>query len=181
MGGLKNFYLKFFLKSYFKARKKKILLNSVHRSASTLPIFNWWGIHEGKIRLIFKEPRGPKPDEIELLDEVWSGIVSEFIDEVGIGKEYAKIMTLENKLEILRYKYASTHNKRLKLDISILEDQLHSLINNEKVSVSKYKEMGYLNKEGFIFDEHKISVLRYYGYVKILEDKIAANKKNNGK
>ena len=83
-----------FSKRFYLQRLKNKLQDQLYRSAKELPINNWWAIHEGEIDKLFRQPRKPKKDEIRVLNDIWDTIVSEFIDTLGISKQYSKLKDL---------------------------------------------------------------------------------------
>ena len=78
-------------RSYLQKLENK-LRQEIYSTAEDLPILNWWNIHEGEIDQLFKVPRKPKNNEIAILGDIWEGIVCEFIDTLGISKQYIKIL-----------------------------------------------------------------------------------------
>ena len=161
-------------RSYLQKYEKK-LRRETYNTATDLPILNWWNIHEGEIDQLFKVPRKPKNNEIAILADIWEGIVCEFIDTLGISKQYIKILEAKKSLILLQIKYSKTKDKRLKLFITIAQRKLESLIGEEIEQVGNYEQKALVSKAlGFAINGKTTSVIDYYSYIKILEKQAKA-------
>lgn len=163
------------MRRFYLQRSKNKLQQELYSSAKNLPINNWWAIHEGEIEQLFKEPRQPKSNEIRVLNDVWDSIVSEFIDTLGLSKQYSKILEAKKSLILLQLKYSRTGDRRLKLFIEIEKRKLDTLIGEEKEQISNNEQKAAIEQQlGFQIRGDKTSVIDYYSYIKVLDKQAKA-------
>lgn len=159
------------------SRLETKLRSEVFNTAQQLPILCWWEIHNGNINHIFKDKRQPTRNESIILDEIWEGIVCEFIDTIGISKQYTKILEAKKALILLQIKFSKTKDRRLKLFITLAEEKLKELIGDEVDEVNNFEQKAAIEKTmGFQIDGNKTSVIDYYSYIKIIEKQIKTQK-----
>ena len=163
------------MKRFYLQKLENKLRDQLYNSAKTLPINNWFAIHEGEIDQLFKVPRRPKKDELKALNNVWDSIVSEFIDVLGISKQFSKILKAKKSLILLKLKFSRTKDKRIKLFITVAERKLQDLIGEEKDLVSNYEQKATIEQRlGFQIRGDRTSVIDYYSYIKTLEKQAKA-------
>ena len=163
------------MKHFYLRRLKNKLQDQLYKSAKELPINNWWAIHEGEIDKLFKEPRQPKKDELRVLNDVWDAIVCEFIDVLGISKQYSKILKAKKSLILLQLKFSRTGDKRLKLFIEIERRKLSELIGEEKEQITNEEQKAAIEQRiGFQIRGDRTSVIDYYSHIRVIEKQAKA-------
>jgi hypothetical protein len=163
------------LKRLYLRKLKNKLQDQLYRSAKELPINNWWAIHEGEIDKLFISPRQPKRNEIPVLNDVWDSIVSEFIDALGISKQYSKILKAKKSLILLQLKFSRTNDRRLKLFIEIERRKLSELIGEEKEQITNEEQKAAIEQRiGFQIRGDKTSVIDYYSHIRVIEKQAKA-------
>ena len=153
--------------------------SDAYTSIKELPIHNWWEIHEGNLQYLFTKPRQPKEHEEKKLQEIWDGMVCEYVDLIGISKQYTKILEIKKQILLLKIQFQKTKDKRLKLFITIEEQKLRKHLDGEKETMSVYEQKSMIEENiGFYINSKTTTVIEYYSYVKRLEQKAAEIKAN---
>lgn len=137
-----------------------------YTSIDEISIYNWRKIIE-KQEYSYVLKSGKASDE--KCKEAFGLLYNEYVDTFGLNTAYVDIIELQN--EILIYKIDIVANGELwkKAHLQLAENKLKTKleakqINSSEVTVHIEKHMG------FQIDEHKTSVLKYYNYLKALEN-----------
>ena len=163
-------------------KQKNKLIQEVYSSAKTLPINNWWEIHDSNINYIFKDPREPEEAELEELDVIWDVIVCEYFDMVGINQNYIELLEQKRRIYLLKIERQKSNNTSLDIHISIEEEKLEIMLGSEKSDVSRYEQKASLEKHmGFQINGNTTSVIDYFSYVNLIEKQIIAQRNGSRK
>lgn len=156
------------------SKSKKTLLesqgnNSVYRSIEECPIWNWMKIQEtGDLTYLGKA-------SLEELEEIYLSMQDEIFEKFGINDKFKTyLMYMKQKASIL-HQMIIEPSPFLDLDLHVVEEDLKMLMDNKEkqdlddvlVIVEKFM--------GFQLDPKKVSVKKYYSYLKSIEKHGKAN------
>lgn len=174
------------------------MLNFVHKSIDTLPVWNFNQIQkEGDLRylynlkhydefpelnkketkehnekiLIEKKENGGFVCKVDELEEIFNTIFDEyFIASGGVSDDYKKIKMLENRIAIMECKKALTGDRSYNTFISIRKDELIEL--KKKTNFISYEEQ-LTTVEMFRkieIDDKVMTVRKFCAYMKKMND-----------
>lgn len=137
--------------------------NSVYRTIEDCPIWNWIKIQEtGDLKYLGDLPR-------EELEEIYLSMQDEIFKTFGVNQRYKDYLQLLKEKARLLNEVIQTNDPFTKLDLHVIEEDISMLFNSKEkqefdevvVLVEKYM--------GFQLDPKKISVKKYYSYLKTIE------------
>lgn len=151
-----NFFQKLGLPSYNKYRRRAYL------NIDTLPIAFWFAIHETNDYngLVIK---GRYSDDE--LDDLWTEIQQQYIDEFGLDEKFAEYLRLNKKLINLKIDLAVTERRHLENVILIVQSDIDGLYTAQKQTF--HDNLVLLEKSyQIIIDPMTTSTKKYYYYIK---------------
>ena len=153
------------MKTFYRRLKRRILSWLPRKCYSTiddLPIKLWFDIAStGDVRLL-KTKGNYTFDELE---DVWTSIQQQYIDEFGLDSKYAKYLRLKKKLVVLELELIINEKLSLINNINILKEEMEMLSEGES---RKFEEVIVLLERSFgiIIDPMGTSTKKYYYYLK---------------
>lgn len=141
-----------------------------YNSIEDLPIYNWRKINQlNDLTYLLKVRRAVSGKEVEQLQKIWQNIFDEFIDTFGVPEYMKEVLTLRRDIECMKVEMYIERDRTLSAIIQVKEDELKALIGNDKID-NVNETTAHIEKYlGFQIDENKVSVKKYYTYVKMLE------------
>jgi len=139
-----------------------------------LPQYNWQQINKGNYTYLFKEKREYKAKELEPLSMIYRALMKEYINEIGIEKDYKAVLMKQQELAILKCDYVITQDPIYKTLIEIAQGELKEMIDSK--GQSDYNEIkAYIDKQmGFQINLRTTSVKEFNSYINLV------NKVSNG-
>jgi transcriptional regulator CtsR len=159
---------------YLLNRLERRYSNRYYKSIEDLPVYNWWKIHEeNDFKWLLSNPNKKVN---RYADKIFKSIKSQFVDEFGIDKRYAKYLDALVKKTLLEIKMVKTKDKSSKIFIDLLETEIIDfLTEDEKKSVSD-KGFSIVSKYvGGSIKIKEITVWEFYHHIKAIERQV-----NNG-
>jgi len=145
-----------------------------YNNIDTLPIHNWFKLHEtNDLRWLSKEnifEYDLKVKEAKELNVAFEAVNAQFIDTFGVSEPYRKILELRYEIIQLKFEMLNTGDRTIQNLINVCEAELAEIL-NENHKVKHNQVTGYIEKEmGFVVDETKVSVLKYYTWLNLMKD-----------
>jgi len=128
-----------------------------------MPIYNWFKLHEtGETKYLHKQLKEHNRAYL------WQQLSSEMIDVFGFSDEYADEINLRRKIALLEIKAAMSENKMLINVVNIHKAELKEMTSNTvKENIDYFQQIAQMEDiKGRNIDEHKLSVRKYYTYLK---------------
>ena len=154
-----------------KKKKSKLKALSFYKSIDELPIGRWFKADDkNDLGYLLKRYRSTKPHEKQLLGIVWDNMLSEFIDEFGIGEKMQKITDIRREIQILKIQEQEDKESR-KTQIRILELDLLERTKDTVKRQSNASTMADVIKfMGVFIDENTTSVKLYFSFIRKMND-----------
>lgn len=145
-----------------------------YESIETLPAWNWFKISETNDLSYLCFGKQPKN-----LQEIWSKITFEFIEYFGISPHMKQVFETQRKILQLETRVALENRKDLTALIEIESSKLKKL--SEKENEKKINTVvPFVSKQmGFHIDTKKISTKDFFEYLKMIEQNIEAQTREN--
>jgi hypothetical protein len=167
--GLPKKALKNWQKKLLSHLQKK-LESRYYDSIETMPVLNWWKIHEEND---FKWLLSNEKKKVNrYAQNVFKRVKSEFINEFGIDRKFEQYLDKVWKLELLNIDMALTGDRSKKIFADILELEINDLLNEEEIKVHNHGVIHIEKYMGFKLDVKKTTVYEFYSYVKEIEKQI---------
>jgi len=140
---------------------------SAHYSISTLPIGDWIEIKKDNnlSRLVISG----NPSESDL-SKCWRSIKSEFVKEIGLGKDFENYIKNTRKIYKLRNKLAITGKRSIINLIKIEQKKIDDYLNLEKQEIDEFKNIAILNfspNNGLNINPKECTVKMYFHYYEL--------------
>lgn len=155
---------KFLQRLLFKSSESE--LEQCYQSIDSLPIYNWFKIFETQ-ELKYLIIKGT-PTEKQLND-LWEKLFNEYISVFGLDESFKNYFKHTKKVLDLEVKYALTKKGSYLFKLEYEKAKYKALNpttedkDNFMINITKVEQ-----KIGRTIDEHSISVLKYYSYIKQL-------------
>jgi len=151
----------------------------IYTSIAQLPIDNWMNVHKtGNLSYIYKlDNYDELPEQGEGLVEGWRVLYDEYLQEFGLGKEYETYLRKKHKIMVKKLDLIITGDDTIKTLIKVEEAGLAMMMDKKKpvkfidvvASIEKYN--------GFQMDTSTLSTLKYYAYLRAIENAHRPRKK----
>lgn len=140
-----------------------------YKGIDDLPIWNWKRLHEEhnyKYLLILDDYEGVDVDN-KKYEGLYEKINREFYEQIGYGDDYEIYLTMLSELTELIKERALTGDKSKDVFIDIKKEDLKSIYS--KKGNQDFRETVALLEKSFKFyiDPKKISVAKFYTYIKV--------------
>lgn len=145
---------------------------SVFESIEDMPVWNWFKIYEtNELSYILLTP--PKNTEklSSELKKAWENIYNQFIDFFGVSDNYRKILELKREIcirETERIIYEDESQQTFK---EVAQYELDVLLKRQTNQTMEDMTLAIEERYRFPIDEKKVSVKKYYSYLKSLNKK----------
>ena len=144
-----------------------MLFTKKYLSISDLPMYNWLECNKGNLGYLYHKPK--KVEANKSLIDLWTKIYDEYIKEIGLTDDYVELLEAMKKWTIAACDYMIETNSLNGTKEAEAKDLLESLTN--KSAGGKFAEfVAAIEKYmGIPIDLHKITVEKFYSYVKLME------------
>jgi len=149
-----------------------------------MPIWNWNQVHETgdlKYLLITDNYKGLDDHNSEEMAECWMDLYQQYIDEFGINDQFKRYMEKKKQLCAKISEYIQTGDKFKMNKINILELDIKAMVNDKEPQRFGEVVAGVEKFFGFQIDDKKLTVQKYYNYLKYIESNIKAHGKAGSK
>lgn len=154
-----------------KSAPKSVKGFNKYDTLDKLPLFNWDRLHTtGDLRyLIISE----NPEEIEgadpkELNNLWTLLQQEYIDEFGLSEEYLTILRTKKQSILLKIKAALTGDGSRNALAKIKDEELKERL-ERKEKVTFNDTLAQVEKfMGYQINPKQISVKKFYTYLKLM-------------
>lgn len=136
-------------------------------SIDTMPIYNWWRIHEDGTYLPLLRSNEITPNRAinKLLASRWEKVYDQYITRFGFAPELLAILEKKKKIAKLKVKRMITGDRSLNTFINIAKEELSALLNQESGKGDFYAVKALVEKQtGFRIDPHQVSVAEFMTY-----------------
>lgn len=173
-----NVYLRQKFDNVISSIFERQLTGNIYQGIATLPIHNWWMIHEkSDFSYLLIRPRKLNIFHKRFLSRVWRNIYDEYIKRFGFSKLFIEIMEKKQEIYVLKCQRIETGDDSMNLFIEVAKKELEELEKRSKADpMSMYQSKLSMEKIlGFRLDPKVVPVEEYYSYiegVKKLAEKI---------
>lgn len=145
-----------------------------HTTIDSIPVYNWWKIHDTKdLSYLYLVKKPIVKSDIGGLAVLWKRLYDEYLKRFGIGEKAVEIIEKQREVIQLIKQIGVDNDNDMLTYLDIAKQQLQTLeVKAEKQGdFSHYEFKGRLERALKIsIDPKKVSVEEYYSYLKILED-----------
>lgn len=153
---------------FWKGIKKRFTtpLPEHYTSIDTLPIYNWWKVHEmGTFEYLLIQRQPLTIGQQKRMGEVWKGLYSQYINRFGYTDQFLETMAKKKEIALLKVDLITSGDKSLKVFIQIAEKELEEMTGED---MDFYTGKSMLEKSlGFYIDIHRVSVAEYYSHFQV--------------
>lgn len=153
----------------------KRLERKTYRSVDTLPIFNWWQIHQTKdLTYLFRESERHQAGGWRgvILAGLWERVYSDYIKRYGFGKAFVRILDKKILIAELKVEKWATLDMSIQTLIDIEVQDLARLTSEASGESDFYKSKAKMERMlGFTLDPHRVSVAEFNSYISSLQEK----------
>ena len=137
-----------------------------YESIDTLPIYNWWKVHEmGSFEYLLINREELTNKQQKRFAEVWKVLYNQYITRFGYTDQFLETMQKKKEIALLKVDLITSGDKSLKVFIQIAEKELEEMTGED---MDFYTGKSMLEKTlGFYIDIHKVSVAEYYSHFQV--------------
>lgn len=139
------------------------------RSIDTLPIFNWWKIHQtGNFSYLLLDsnapaPRGPRR---QALSNLWDRIYDEYIERFGFAEAFMRILNKRKEITNLRNEKMQTDDMSVQTFIDVGTEELERLIAEATGKTDFYESKADMERIlGFVLNPRVVTVAEFNSYI----------------
>ena len=92
-------------------------------------VYAWQKAISGELKYLRLDDKGTPENDLKAWDECYNSYIIEF----GLGKDYVRLLELQNRLAEVQLDYVIENNRRLLNQINVLEAEIKDLIGNKEV------------------------------------------------
>lgn len=144
----------------------------VHESIGTLPIYNWWKVHEDLdfSYLLFRPVKKFSAAQLTALSGIWEKIYDEYIRHFGFSEEFLSIIQKKKNIASLKLQFIETEDATLRTFIEVEEFELKQMQEAASGKTDFYESKALMERMlHYPIDEHKMSVLSFFKTIRTLQ------------
>lgn len=146
---------------------KKNLKNDYFNSIDELPIWNWWKVSEtGNFIYLLKENDYNNEDYSLESYKNWLDLQDEYLEFFGMDSDFQKILRLKKQWIDKKSKYIIDNDRFSLTEAEIIESKIKEITDNNKTLNQDSTIILLEEKLGREIDPKKISVKKFYNYIK---------------
>ena len=148
------------------------LESKAHQSIDTLPIYNWWKIHQtGELTLLLLFPEQVRLTRWKriALASIWDRVYNQYIKRFGIGRDFLRILNKRKEIASLKNEKLQTGDLSIQTFIDIAVMELNRLLADQGESDFFESKANMERRLGFVIDPRRISVAEFYSYISSLK------------
>lgn len=149
-------------------------------SIDRFPIYNFHQtLKTGDLRFTIKNKISNKKlvKNFVKIEKNWEALYDQYLEHFGLAKEHMRKMELEDKIAKLTIDRWLKDEKSLETIIQIEKNKLNELTNKKQKSTSFEEDIAVIEKYmTFGLDTEKLSVKRFYTYIKLMKKDGEKNK-----
>jgi len=161
-----------FVKSLYKKSGLSSQLNTF-KSIDDLPQWNWVQIHKTDNLAYLKKLDSYRKIENETskeLNEIWTTIYDEYLEEFGLSKEYLEHLNKKKEITKLKSDYIFTGDRNILNLIDIEESELMDSSTKKETQTFESVVVGLEKIQKVSIDVKKITVYQYNNYLRTLKE-----------
>ena len=158
------------------------------RNIEELPIWNYTKVNEtGDLRYLLCLDDYydlPNVSDLKQFETLWEDIRYQIIDEFGFSHLEQLILQKDKEIEQLKIKLILKKDKKLLTKLKIRQKELVSMLKSNKSEKKQSFEEQVVYLESYFkipIDIKKMSVKRYFTYIRVFEQQIEQQKRENKK
>ena len=161
-----------FVKSLYKKSGLSSQLNTF-KSIDDLPQWNWVQIHKTDNLAYLKKLDSYRKIENETskeLNEIWTTIYDEYLEEFGLSTEYLEHLNKKKELSMLKNEFILTGDRNLLNLIDIEEAELLDSYTKSEATTFESVVIALEKIQKVPIDVKKITVYQYNNYLRTLKE-----------
>lgn len=149
------------------------LSDKTHRSIDTLPIFNWWKIHQnGELGYLFLKVDTPNPKGLKMLamQKLWERVYAEYITRFGVGEGFVRMLNKKKEIAALKVEKMLSGDMSIQTLIDVCVFELDRMMKEMGDKSDFYESKAQMERMlGFTLDPRRVSVAEFYSYISTLK------------
>lgn len=140
-----------------------------YRSIDTLPIFNWWKVHQtGSFKYLLLDANAPEPTgaKHQALSALWDRVYDEYIERFGFSEGFLRILNKRKEITNLRNEKMQTDDLSIQTFIDVAGEELKQLIADATGKTDFYESKADMERVlGFTLNPRIVTVAEFNSYI----------------
>ena len=131
-----------------------------------MPLHNWIKCTDGDLRFVRKVVDLESEQTAQDVEQ-WQRVYDQYIEKYGLSELYQKLLETMRKKALIELDFVETRDRFKITEISILEEKLKNMVNNNGKGMSIDQSLVHLSKWlGYRVDIFKTTVAEYFTLLK---------------